>query len=312
MTPSVIRIGARASRLSQRQVAEVMALVQQAHPGIAVESVPFVTSGDIRLDTPLPLMGDKGVFTAEIETALRAGEIDLAVHSLKDLPVEPPVGIAIGAVPGRADVRDVLLTRGDHTLDTLPAGATVGTSSHRRAAQLRLARPDLQTTSIRGNVETRIRKLMDPDGPYDAIVLARVGLDRLGIEYPVGAVLPIEVMLPAPGQAALAVQCRDEAGSLAWTSAIDDPESHFAILAERAFLSGLGGGCSAPVAAYAALTDSVMRLAGRVVSLDASTVIDVEIEAPCADRDHALEIGSQLAAEAMGKGAASIVAAVAS
>jgi hydroxymethylbilane synthase len=268
----------------------------------------FTTTGDRQLETPLPLIGGKGVFTSEIEMALRDGQIDLAVHSLKDLPVADPGGIVIGAVQPRADVTDVLISRGGQSLLTLPEGAVVGTSSHRRAAQLLRIRPDLQPKSIRGNVETRVRKAMDPIGPYDAIVLARAGLERLEMLDVVTESLPLDVMMPAPGQAALAVQCRDDADSRALTQTIDDAPSHFAALAERAFLSGLGGGCSAPVAAYGQIDGSTLSLRGRVIALDGSRAVDVDLVAPCPDRDAAWEAGQELANDALGRGAAELMA----
>ncbi|HYP60364.1 MAG TPA: hydroxymethylbilane synthase, partial [Thermomicrobiales bacterium] len=161
---TVIRIGARGSNLSRTQVEEVRRALVAAYPGIAVEVEIFVTTGDIQLETPLPLMGGKGVFTSEIETALREGRIDFTVHSLKDLPVANPDGIVIGAVPERASVTDALVSRSGRGFQDLPPNPVIGTSSYRRAAQLQSARPDIRTESIRGNVETRLRKAMDPEG----------------------------------------------------------------------------------------------------------------------------------------------------
>jgi hydroxymethylbilane synthase len=309
-TSSTVRIGARGSNLSRRQVEMVRAALLEARPELTVEVELFTTQGDRQLETPLPLMGGKGVFTMEIEAALREGQIDLAVHSLKDLPVANPDGIVIGATPPRASVADALVSRSGLGLRDLPEGAVIGTSSHRRAAQLVLARPDLRPRSIRGNVETRLRKGADPDGPYDAVVLAKAGLERLGLLDVVTEELPLDVMLPAPGQAALAVQCRDAAASLALASSIDHQPTHLATLAERAFLNGLGGGCSAPVAAYGELDGDRLTLRGRVIALDGGQAVDVELAAPCSDREAGWDAGQRLAQDAIAQGAADLMAEV--
>ena len=298
-TSATIRIGARGSNLSRRQVDEVRRALLAARPGLSAEVEVITTTGDVQLDTPLPLMGGKGVFTIEIEAALREGRIDLAVHSLKDLPVANPDGIVVGATPPRASVTDVLISRSGLGLNDLPEGAVVGTSSHRRAAQLLFVRPDLRPRSIRGNVETRIRKAMDPVGEYDAIVLAAARLERLGLLDAVTEELLLEVMLPAPGQAALAVQCRDDAESTALAGAMDHAPTHLATLAERAFLAGLGGGCPAPVAAYGVLEDGTLSLRGRVIAIDGGRAIDVASVTACPDREAAWTAGQQLAEQAL-------------
>jgi len=304
---TVIRIGARGSNLSRTQVEEVRRALVAAYPGIAVEVEIFVTTGDIQLETPLPLMGGKGVFTSEIEAALREGRIDFAVHSLKDLPVANPDGIVIGAVPKRASVTDALVSRSGRGFQDLPPNPVIGTSSYRRAAQLQSARPDIRTESIRGNVETRLRKAMDPEGPYDAIVLAKAGLERLVLLHVVTEELSLDLMLPAPGQAALAVQCRDDADSISFAAALDHLPTRLAVEAERAFLSGLGGGCSAPVAALGELRDGRLSLRGRVLALDGQQVIDVQSESACADVASAREAGRSLAGAALEQGAAELV-----
>ncbi|HEX3302631.1 MAG TPA: hydroxymethylbilane synthase [Thermomicrobiales bacterium] len=304
---AVVRIGARGSRLSRAQVEEVRLLLLGAWPGITVEVEIFVTTGDIQLETPLPLMGGKGVFTSEIETALREGRIDFAVHSLKDLPVANPDGIVIGAVPERASVADVLVSRSGRGFHELSPNPVIGTSSYRRAAQLQSARSDSRTESIRGNVETRLRKAMDPDGPYDAIVLAKAGLERLGLLDVITEELPLDLMLPAPGQAALAVQCRDDADSIVLAAALDHLPTRLAVEAERAFLSGLGGGCSAPVASYGELHNGQLTLRGRVLALDGQHVIDVQSGTGCGDVDSAQEAGRSLAATALQQGAGVLV-----
>ncbi len=252
--PTLI-LGTRRSQLARWQTDHVAELLCAAWPGLTCRIEPFVTRGDQSLDKPLPEIGGKGLFTAELEAALRAGTIDLAIHSLKDLPVQEVPGLTIGAIVGRADVRDVLVARNGWTLETLPPGAVVGTSSVRRQAQLQAYRPDLTFRSIRGNVETRIRKVLS--GEYDATVLAAAGVQRLGLDEAVSQWLPLDVMLPAPGQGALAVQCRaNDTRTLELLAAIDNQEVRKAVTAERAFLQALGGGCSAPVAAWARQDDT--------------------------------------------------------
>lgn len=261
-----------------------------------------MTEGDRLLHRPLPEIGGKGVFTETLERALRAGEIDLAVHSLKDLPIEEPAGITIAAICYRADPRDVLVAREQWTLMTLPPGARVGTSSSRRAAQLRALRPDLQLLDLRGNVDTRIQKVRDAH--YDAIVLAAAGLIRLGLSEFITSHLTLDEMLPAPGQGALAVQCRtDDPEALALVEALDQPEARAATTAERSFLAGLGGGCAAPVAALAEEIPGAaerLHLRGRVLSADGGRVVEVRGEGSVA-RPHLL--GARLAEEAKAAGA---------
>jgi hydroxymethylbilane synthase len=291
----------------------VARLLRAARPGLRTEVRVISTRGDRVLDTPLPLVGGKGLFTAELEAALRDGTIDLAVHSLKDLPTETPAGLAVGAVLRRGDPRDALVSRDGYALQTLPAGATVGTSSRRRGAQLLYRRPDLQLADVRGNVDTRLGKALDAGGAYDAIVLAYAGLERLGHPGAVSQVLAPEVMLPAPGQGALAVQCRAEAPWLALLATIDHPPSRAAVAAERAFLAGLGGGCAVPIAAYARLARGHLRLRGRVTALDGSTQVDVGAGAslggdsrsviPAAER-----LGAELAGTALERGAGTLLA----
>jgi hydroxymethylbilane synthase len=258
------------------------------------------------------MVGGKGLFTAELEAALHSRTIDLAVHSLKDLPTDVSEGLVIGALPPRANPHDVLVSRHGDTLATLPVGATVGTSSHRRAAQLLYQRPDLQMRDIRGNVDTRLRKAMAPHGPYDAIILAHAGLERLGYLDRVSQVLSLEQMLPAPGQGALGIQCRDEAAMRALLGVLNEPETEATVEAERAFLAGLGGGCAVPVAAYARVAEGVLHLRGRVLALDGSVCIDVRNqaelhEAMSANRRVACQLGRNLAQIAIAQGAAALL-----
>lgn len=299
---SVIRIGARGSALSLRQVELVADLLRAAHPGLRVEVKQITTKGDRVLDTPLPVIGGKGLFTLEIEAALREGAIDLAVHSLKDLPTEDADGIVIGAIPTRADAADVLIARDGGSLDELPLGARIGTSSPRRAAQLKRRRSDVAPASIRGNIETRICKGDDPENGFDAIVLAAAGLDRLDLAGRVTQRLPFEIMLPAPGQGALGVQCRQEDRVEQLVAAINDPSSALAVSAERAFLAALGGGCSAPIAALGTFTEDELRLDGRVLSNDGAEWLDVSLREPCADMETARALGKKLAEIAIREG----------
>jgi hydroxymethylbilane synthase len=262
----------------------------------------FVTKGDQTLDKPLPEIGGKGLFTAELEAALGHGRIDLAVHSLKDLPVADVQGLTLGAISSRADVRDVLLTQQPNwTLGNLPMGASVGTSSLRRKAQLLQARPDLNVQSIRGNVDTRLSKVQA--GEYDAAVLAAAGLIRLGLAAHIAQYLPLEVMLPAPGQGALAVQCRaDDGEMLALLAAIDDEDTRHCVIAERAFLAALGAGCSLPVGAYATIAAGTIELRGLVGAVDGSRVIEVK-----AYGREPQELGAELAKKALARGAAELL-----
>jgi hydroxymethylbilane synthase len=284
----------------------VAALLRAAYPGLTIEIEVISTRGDRVLDVPLPSIGGKGVFTEELELALRERRIDLAVHSLKDLPVASGAGLAIGAIPARADARDALVSRRGERLSDLPAGAVVGTSSLRRIAQLRRHRPDLSIRDMRGNVDTRVRKLQQ--GEYDAILLACAGLDRLGLSSVISERLSLEQMMPAPGQAALGVQCRDDVQSLLLLGPLNDHRAEVSVRAERAFLAGLGGGCSVPVAAYAAILDGHLTLEGRVTSVDGSRQVDVSLTQAVATVEEADALGLAAAHEAARQGAKDLLA----
>jgi len=297
----------RPSTLARWQTDWVIARLRRAWPDLDYEPVVMTTQGDRRLDQPLPEIGGKGVFTQELEAALLEGRVDAAVHSLKDLPVENPPNLTIGCIPERAETRDAWISARGWTLTDLPFQARVGTSSLRRAAQVKRLRPDIEIVSLRGNVDTRLRKALD--GEYDAIVLAGAGLLRLGLETHVTAWLPYDVMLPAPGQGALAVQCRsDDYQTLSRLAALEDSATRREVSAERAFLSGLGGGCAVPVAAYAEADDSsndvagVVRLTGLVCDLDGrrSTRVQGEGSDPAA-------LGKQMAQRALAEGAREIL-----
>jgi hydroxymethylbilane synthase len=296
-------LGTRGSQLALWQANHVAGVLRDRWSGFQVRLREFVTTGDRTLDRPLPEIGGKGLFTEELETALRAGEIDLVVHSLKDLPVEDAPGLVISAIPQREDPRDVLIAARPLDLENLPQGARVGTSSLRRSAQLLAVRPDLTLLPVRGNVDTRIRKVLE--GQYDAIILAAAGVTRLGLTEHVRQRLPFGLMLPAPGQGALAVQCRaDDDLTRLLLAAIDDSATRQAVTAERAFLSGLGGGCSAPVAALGEVGGGVIHLIGLVASVDGSRLVQVS---RAGSDPHAL--GAVLARAALEAGAGELLAA---
>jgi hydroxymethylbilane synthase len=304
--PAAVTLGTRASALARAQTDLVAERLEAARPGLACSTRVISTAGDRTQDSgePLPAIGGKGLFTAELERALHDRKIDVAVHSLKDLPTEDAAGVVVGAVLAREDVRDCLVSRAGGSLTDLPGGAVVGTSSLRRSAQLAVLRPDLEVRSIRGNVDTRIRKVRE--GEYDAAVLAAAGVRRLGLDDVVSEWLSPETMLPAPGQGALAVQCReDDVSVLALLAGIDDDAARAETTAERAFLRGVGGGCAAPVAAFAVVTTTPrVRLQGLVASADGAEVVRVTGEGEPQD------VGERLAKEALELGADRILAGV--
>jgi hydroxymethylbilane synthase len=300
-----IRFGTRGSALALWQTNYVMAELTAANATVTAAYEIYSTKGDRVIDVPLPQVGGKGLFTAELEAALHAGDIDCAVHSLKDLPTEQPVGLALGAIMPRADARDVLISRSGKTLLELPQGAVLGTSSHRRGAQLKAIRPDIQLADIRGNVDTRIKKALDPAGQYDAIMLASAGLDRLGFVDVITERLSPELMLPAPGQGAVTVQMRSEWDGHAHFNALHCVDTALCVTAERAFLAGLGG--SVPVAAHAVVNNGVVEVTGRVCALDGSTVITVATQGTCDSLTDAAVLGATLAEMALAQGAATLL-----
>ncbi|MCU0499204.1 MAG: hydroxymethylbilane synthase [Anaerolineae bacterium] len=294
-----LRFGTRGSDLARWQTDYIAGLLS-AH---SAEIHVFSTTGDRILDTPLPQVGGKGLFTAELEAALRTGSIDLAVHSLKDLPTEPPPDLQIGAIPPRANPFDALISPQGYTFETLPKGAIIGTSSPRRSAQLRYLRPDLQIKDIRGNVDTRLRKALTKD--YDAIILACAGLERLGLSDAISEVLSPDVMLPAPGQGALAVQCRDETTILEVLAPIHDWRTAYAVIAERAFLARLGGGCAVPIGAYGEWHDGWLHLSGRITQEQAK--LEVNWQGPVDSEGAALAAGIALAIQAFDQDAQALL-----
>lgn len=290
--------------LARWQASFVAEALRTAHPGLAVEEKIIVTEGDRVSSGPLWNAGGKGLWVKEIEAALLAGEIDLAVHSMKDVPGELAAGLAVVAVPARADVRDAVVSRSGQSLNELPRSARVGTTSLRRACQLKAARADLEVEMLRGNLDTRLRKVAD--GVVDAAILACAGLDRLGFAARVTERLPIERMLPAVGQGALAVEARcDDLRVRSLTDALNDSEASLAVAAERSFLARLGAGCRTPVAGYAQLCDGQLFLRGLVGRPDGSELVMDSVKgAPI----RAAELGLTLAETLLSRGAGAILA----
>jgi hydroxymethylbilane synthase len=297
----MLRIGSRGSKLALWQAEWVGRELARLGQSARIEIIR--TTGDKMTDVALAQVGAKGLFTREIEEALLAGRIDLAVHSLKDLPTALPEGLTLAAVLQREDARDAVVGR---RLCDLEPGARVGTSSLRRAAQLRRLRPDLLIEPVRGNVDTRLRRLAE--GRYDAIVLALAGLRRLGWEERIAEILPLETMLPAVGQGALAIETRegDEVVRAACRP-LEDPDTRRAVMAERALLAGLGGGCQVPIAAHAELSDGALRLRAVVISPDGAQAVRDEIRGAPEDAE---ELGSELARRLLTSGAQAILEAV--
>lgn len=271
-----IKVGSRKSQLALIQTKHVIKKLEDLYPTKKFEIVTMMTIGDQILDKPLPKIGEKSLFTKELETALELGSVDFLVHSLKDMPTDLPEGMVIGAVLEREDPRDVVITNSKHkgkTLRTLPKGSVIGTSSLRRTAQLQRNYPELEVKNIRGNLNTRLRKL-DEDNQYDAIVLAKAGVDRMGWSEKISQILDTDDMMYAVGQGALAVECREgDVETLAMLDAISDAQTLVRIVAERCFLNKLGGGCSAPVAVCSHAQARTLRLSGAVWSLDGSQTV---------------------------------------
>ena len=272
MADKPLVIGSRGSPLALKQADLVKSRLRQANPLLPVIVRRIVTTGDQRSGPPLHQIGGKGVFTKEIEEALLRGEIDLAVHSLKDLPTELPDGLCLGAITSREDARDAFLSNRFGCLAELPNQSTVGTSSLRRQCQLLHLRPDLQVKNLRGNLDTRLRKL--DEGDYDAIILACAGLIRLELDYRIGEKLSVDTICPAIGQGALAVEVRcDDHLTLGRIQGLDDRDSRRAAEAERSLLYHLGGGCQVPIAGFAVVRDGRMQLTGLVGAADGSRLI---------------------------------------
>ncbi len=297
-----IRLGTRASALAKWQAQWVAARLEEA--GVDVQLVPITTSGDRHKTGSIANLGSQGVFTKEIQAALLDERIDLAVHSLKDLPTDPVPGLCLAAVPERGPIGDALVCNSHGSLDELPEGAVVGTGSLRRRAQLLQARRDLQIRDIRGNVGTRLEKVAR--GEYDALVLAEAGLRRLGLAEHIRQGLFPAILLPAVGQGALGLETRqDDEATRSALAAIDDTASHAAVFAERGMLAALEGGCLAPVAAWGRIEDGQLTLTGRVLDADGHRSVEASLSA---DPDDAERLGQQVADELFGQGAAELIA----
>lgn len=300
---STVRIATRKSPLAIWQAEHISAELVAKEPGLQVELVRLTTQGDKILDQALSKVGGKDLFVKEIEAALFDGRAEVAVHSLKDVPTELPAGLEVTAFPPREDPRDALVSTKGYTLDTLPKGASVGTCSLRRAAQLLRLRPDLVIKPIRGNVQTRLKKL-DEDN-LDATILAYAGLLRLGMTQVATEVLSPERSLPAIGQGILAVECRaNDHGTTRRVQRLDDVAARAAALTERAFLRRLQGGCQVPIAGHATLSGDRITLRGLVASLDGQESVEDQIAGPVGDAE---ALGTELADRLLGRGARRIL-----
>ena len=294
---SVLRIGARGSLLSMTQTELVAQRLRER--GLRVEVHKIKTTGDKILDVPLSKIGGKGLFVKEIEEALLSGAIDLAVHSMKDMPTKIPDGLHIGAIPKREDPKDALITRDKIRWVNLPSGSQIGTSSLRRQAQLKRSRPDLLFFPLRGNLDTRLRKVSN--GEIDAIVLAAAGLNRMGWQDKITEHLAMDVSLPAIGQGALAIECKiDDQQTNALIAFLNDPKTACEVEAERALLIRLEGGCQTPIAGFAEASSGEITLTGVVLNLDGTQIVRERQTAPI---DKAAALGNQVAEALLSQGA---------
>ncbi len=306
LVPRRLRIATRESALALWQAEHIRARLVTRYPGMAVDLLGVTTKGDRVVDQPLADIGGKGLFIKELEIAMDEGRADLAVHSLKDVPMEMPPGFVLASITAREDPRDALVSEKYASLSELPPGAVVGTSSLRREAQLRERHPHLRVEPLRGNVNTRLRKL--DIGGYDAVILAAAGLKRLGFATRIAALLDPDDSLPAPGQGALALECRvDRANIVAALAPLADFGTTLATTAERAFSSALGGSCNTPLAAYAEWEEGTLWLRGLIAGRDGKDVLRGEIEGDVADADAAARLGSDLADDFLARGAARFI-----
>lgn len=305
-TPSRIVIASRESRLAMWQAQHVQARLQTLYPGAAVEILGMTTKGDQILDRPLSQIGGKGLFIKELEVAMQEGRADLAVHSLKDVPMDMPEGFALAAISARENPCDAFVSNRFDALEALPAGSVVGTSSLRREAILRARFPHLKIEALRGNLDTRLRKL--DEGQYDAIILAAAGLIRLGLEARIRAVLTPEQSLPAPGQGALGIEIlASRADAAAWIAPLHDPATAHCVRAERAFSRALGGSCQVPLGGHAVLDGGELWLRGFVATPDGQQMIAGELRgAP--ENDEAM--GRGLSEQLLARGADDLLAAL--
>ncbi|CAD5106351.1 hydroxymethylbilane synthase [Zestomonas carbonaria] len=306
MSSREIRIATRKSALALWQAEYVKARLEQAHPGLVVSLVPMVSRGDKLLDAPLAKIGGKGLFVKELETALLENEADIAVHSMKDVPMDFPEGLGLYCICEREDPRDAFVSNTFASLDALPAGSVVGTSSLRRQAQLLARRPDLKIQFLRGNVNTRLAKL--DAGDYDAIILAAAGLIRLGFESRVRSFISVEDSLPAGGQGAVGIECRSADAEIhALLAPLHHRDTALRVTAERALNKRLNGGCQVPIACYAELENGRLWLRGLVGQPDGGQLLRAEASA---SESQAEALGVQVAEDLLRQGAEDILKAV--
>ncbi|MGP3229540.1 hydroxymethylbilane synthase [Serratia bockelmannii] len=303
MLDKIIRIATRQSPLALWQAHYVQQRLMASHPGLQVELVPMVTRGDVILDTPLAKVGGKGLFVKELELALLEGRADIAVHSMKDVPVDFPAGLGLTTICEREDPRDAFVSNRFASLDQLPQGSVVGTSSLRRQCQLRERRPDLIVRDLRGNVGTRLAKL--DNGDYDAIILAVAGLKRLGLEQRIRSPLSAEECLPAVGQGAVGIECRlDDSVTRALLAPLNHAATETRVRAERAMNTRLEGGCQVPIGSYAELDGDSLWLRALVGAPDGSQMVRGERRGPVAEAER---MGVELAEELLARGAREIL-----
>jgi len=303
MVPGLIKIATRKSPLAYYQAEWVQKALLSHFKDLKVELLGMLTKGDKFLATPLAEIGGKGLFVKELEVAILENRADIAVHSIKDLPAEFPDHLELAAICKREDPRDVFLSFNHHTLEDLPQGAILGTSSLRRASQVKAKRPDLEIKSIRGNVGTRLGKLQE--GQYDAIILAAAGLKRLGEKSGHQQAFSCQDFIPAAGQGAIGIECRSNDLELkAYLKVLDDQPTRICITAERAVNERLGGGCHVPIAAHAELEGQYLRLVGLVGAVDGSTILRVE---KSGDASNALDLGMEVAEDLLSQGAAKLI-----
>lgn len=303
MTNKTIRIATRKSPLALWQAEFVKAELEKAHPGIQVELLKMSTQGDKILDTPLAKIGGKGLFVKELEKCLFDKEADIAVHSMKDVPVELPEGLFLPVICEREDPRDAFVSNKYKSIDELPQGAVVGTSSLRRQCQLKRVRPDLKIIDLRGNVGSRLAKL--DNGDYDAIILASAGLIRLELQSRITQFISSDVILPAIGQGAVGIECREgDAETLALISVLNHSETHTRVAAERALNHRLEGGCQVPIAGFAELKDNQIVMRALVGSTDGTQMITGEVSGPA---EQAAALGTSLADDLLNRGAREIL-----
>lgn len=300
---TILKIATRQSPLALWQANYVKDRLIQLYPALSVELVPMVTKGDVILDTPLAKIGGKGLFVKELETALLNGEADIAVHSMKDVPMQFPQGLGLSVICPREDPRDAFVSNKYRTLNELPQGAVVGTSSLRRQCQLKQLRPDLDIRSLRGNVGTRLSKL--DQGDYDAVILASAGLIRLRLSERIASFIEPEISLPAAGQGAVGIECRvDDQDVHQLLAPLADATTTACVLAERAMNNRLQGGCQVPIGGYAVLQNNEIHLRALVGALDGSAIIRAEGKSAVENGE---ELGVQIAEQLLRQGADKIL-----